>query len=210
MAGRFLSVLQDDPMRIPLRFLGRLMALQLSLQSNVELKGRVVILGRPLIDIRQGSRLILGKDVTLNSRNRGYHLNMFGPVKLFADRPGAEIWIGDQTRIAGTCIHAYRSVVIGKRCLISANCQIFDGNAHDLSFPGVEDRIHTEGSSQPIVIEDDVWIGANSIILPGVRIGKGAIVAAGSVVTRNVPPMAVARGNPAKVFLDYEELSKPA
>jgi acetyltransferase-like isoleucine patch superfamily enzyme len=58
------------------------------------------------------------------------------------------------------------------------------------------------------VIEDDVWIGANSIVLPGVTIGKGAVIAAGSVVTKNVPPMAVARGNPAQVILDYRELSQ--
>jgi len=93
--------------------------------------------------------------------------------------------------------------MIGKRCLIAGNCQIIDSNGHDLSFPDVENRLNTEGSSYPIVIEDDVWIGANSVVLPGVRIGRGSIIGANSVVSASIPPMVVARGNPATVVLDY-------
>lgn len=203
MPGKLFRVLQDDPGRLPARLWGRLRALLLGMQANVTLEGRIHILGAPVIDIRQGSRLTLGNGVILTSRNRGYHLNIGAPVKLFADRPGAEIRIGEGTRIAGSCIHAKKSIVIGKRCLIAGNCQIIDSNGHDLSFPDVEQRTQTEGASYPIVIEDDVWIGANSIVLPGVRIGKGAVIVANSVVSANVPPMVVARGNPATVVLDY-------
>jgi acetyltransferase-like isoleucine patch superfamily enzyme len=53
------------------------------------------------------------------------------------------------------------------------------------------------------VIEDDVWLGANTVVLPGVTIGRGAVIGANSVVSSNVPPMVVARGNPAEVVLDY-------
>jgi len=202
MPGNFSRVLQEDPGRILARLWGRLRAWQLSMQSNVTLEGTVHILGAPLIDIRKGSNLTLGNGVILTSRNKGYH-NIPAPVKFFADRPGAEIRIGDDTRIAGSCIHAQNSVVIGKRCLIAGNCQIIDSNGHDLSFPNVERRVRSEGSSYPIVIEDDVWIGAGSIVLPGVRIGKGSVIVANSVVSASVPPMVVARGNPATVVLDY-------
>jgi acetyltransferase-like isoleucine patch superfamily enzyme len=89
---------------------------------------------------------------------------------------------------------------VGRRCLIAANCQIIDGSGHDLSFENVENRINTKGSARPIIIEDDVWIGAQTIVLPGVRIGKGSVIGAGSVVTRDVPPFTVAAGNPAKVI----------
>lgn len=166
--------------------------------------------GRPLIDIRNGSRLILGDGVLLNSRNRGYHVNMYGPVKLFADRPGAIISIGNMTRIHGSCIHAWRSVQIGQRCLIAANCQILDSNGHDCCFGNVTQRIHTSGSARPVAIEDDVWVGANSMVLPGVTIGRGSIIAAGSVVVGDVPPMAIARGNPATVvaFSDDETIQQ--
>lgn len=202
MPGKFTRVLQDDPGRLPARLLGKLLALRLSMRSNVVLEGAVRILGVPMIDIRKGSKLTLGDGVILTSRNRGYHLNIPAQVKLFADRTGAEIRIGAETRIAGSCIHAQRSVVIGKRCLIAGNCQIVDSNGHELSFPNVQDRLHTEGASSPIVIEDDVWLGTNTVVLPGVRIGRGAVIGANSVVSANIPAMTVARGNPAEVVLD--------
>jgi acetyltransferase-like isoleucine patch superfamily enzyme len=128
---------------------------------------------------------------------------MAAPTKLFAYLPGAEIRIGDDTGIAGSCITAHRSVIIGKRCLIAGNCQIMDNNAHDLSFPNVENRRRTTGTISPVVIEDDVWLGANTVVLPGVRIGRGSVIGANSVVSSNIPPMVVARGNPAEVVLDY-------
>jgi len=202
MPGKLSRVLQDDPGRLPARLMGRLLALRLSMRSNVVLEGAVRILGVPLIDIRKGSKLTLGDGVILTSRNRGYHLNIHAPVKLFADRPGAEIRIGAETRIAGSCIHAQRSVVIGKRCLIAGDCQIVDSNGHELSFPNVQNRLRTDGASSPIVIEDDVWLGTNTVVLPGVRIGRGAVIGANSVVSANIPAMSVARGNPAEVVLD--------
>ncbi|EML0281075.1 acyltransferase [Vibrio alginolyticus] len=112
--------------------------------------------------------------------------------------------MGANTRIHGTCIHAYESITIGKNCLIAANCQIFDGSGHDLSFSDVENRINTRGVSKPVLIEDNVWIGINSIILPGVTIGNGSVIAANSVVTKDIPPMVLAGGNPAKIIKRYE------
>ena len=203
MLGKLFRMLRDDPVRIPDRIWGELLALRLSLKRNVVLEGKVVIIGRPLIDIRKGCKLYLGNGVILTSKSKGYHLNMPSPVKLFAYLPGAEIRIGDETGIAGSCVTAHRSVTIGKRCLIAANCQIMDNNAHDLSFPDVEKRRQSAGSCLPVVIEDDVWLGTNTVVLPGVRIGRGSIIGANSVVCSNVPPMVVARGNPAEVVLDY-------
>ena len=203
MPGKFARTLEDDPGRIPMRLWGAWRAFLLRGQSNITLEGKVSILGSPLIDIRKGSTLTLGDGVILTSRNKGYHFNIPAPVKLFADRPGAEIRIGERTRIAGACLHAQRSITIGKRCLIAGNCQIIDSNGHDLSFPNVERRGNREGASYPIVIEDDVWLGAGSIVLPGVRIGKGSVIVANSVVSASIPSMVVARGNPATVVLDY-------
>lgn len=78
-----------------------------------------------------------------------------------------------------------------------------DSNGHDLSFPNVAERIHTEGTSKPVVISDNVWIGANVVVLPGVTIGKGSVISANSVVTKDIPQMVVAGGNPAVILKDY-------
>lgn len=105
-----------------------------------------------------------------------------------------------------------KNIRIGKRCWIQQGCTFFDrggitlGNDvfigpkvnlitinHD---PDPDNRSATYG--RPIVVEDKVWIGINSTVLPGVTIGYGAIVGANSVVTRDVPPMTVVAGNPAR------------
>lgn len=175
----------------------------------------VVIKGRPIIDIQNGGQVVIGDDVTLNSRNYGYHLNMHSPVKLIADRAQAKIVVGSSTRIHGSCIHAYSSVIIGDHCLIAANCQIIDGSGHDLSFDNLSHRSEPDSRGVPIVIDDYVWLGANCIVLPGVHIGRGSVIGAGSVVTRDVPAMVVAAGNPAKVVREaggaaLSEYSGPA
>lgn len=168
--------------------------------NGLKINGKITVLGKPIITIRNDASIVIDDNVTLNSINLGYHVNMHSPVKLFADRKNAYIHVGENTRIHGSCIHAYNRIIIGKNCLISANCQIFDGHGHDLSFDDVKNRINTKGGSKPIIIHDNVWICINSIILPGVTIGEGSIIAAGSVVTNDVPPFTVAGGNPAKTI----------
>ena len=161
--------------------------------------------GIPLIDVRKGSFLEIGENVTLNSNNYDYHINMHSPVKLFADREGAIIKIGDNSRIHGTCIHAYKSITIGKNCLIAANTNIIDCNGHDLSFDNPSNRINTQGTAKPVTIEDNVWIGANCTILAGVNIGAGSIISANSVVVKDIPSMVIAGGNPAKIIKDFSD-----
>lgn len=164
------------------------------------------IKGLPHIEIHDGATIVVGCNVTLNSWNANYHVNMHSGVKLLASMSGASIEIGDDSRIHGACIHATRSVRIGKKCLIAANTQIFDANGHDSCFPAVEDRILTRDEGRPIEIEDNVWVGISSIVLPGVKIGTGSIVAAASVVTRDVPPFVIVAGNPARIVKDQREL----
>ncbi|RLC11165.1 MAG: acyltransferase [Deltaproteobacteria bacterium] len=95
--------------------------------------------------------------------------------------------IGDRTQI-----HCCRNVSIGDYVLISWDVNILENNFHTT----------TDGKigSFPIIIEDWVWIGCRAIILPGVTVGKGAIIAAGAVVTKDVPKGTLVAGNPAKVI----------
>ncbi|MBA6301927.1 acyltransferase [Colwellia sp. MB02u-14] len=173
---------------------------RLSTKHNIDIQGQLNLNGIPMIDIWEKCQLIIDDGVVLNSRNKGYHINMHSPVKLLADSAGAVIKIGSNTRIHGTCIHANQSIKIGKNCLIAANCHIFDNNGHDISFPLVANRVNTKGKSIPVEIKDNVWIGANSIILPGVTIGEGSVISANSVVNIDIPAMVVAGGNPAIII----------
>ncbi len=168
-------------------------------------KGKVRIRGCPTVVVSRNARIELGENVVLNSYKRSYHLNMHSSVKLMADRDNAVVTIGQNTRINGACIHAYECVRIGANCLIAANTQIFDGSGHDLCMDDPARRRLSVGSSKAVHIDDDVWIGANCIIMPGVTIGAGSVIAAGSVVTRDVPSMCIAGGNPARVIRVYNK-----
>jgi acetyltransferase-like isoleucine patch superfamily enzyme len=106
---------------------------------------------------------------------------------------GAVLRIGKGTYLnRNTVVVANTRVEIGRNCRISWDVVIMDDDQH--AVPG------TDGGPRPVVIEDDVWIGCRAIILKGVRIGTGAIVAAGAVVTKDVPPQAIVGGVPARVL----------
>lgn len=174
-------------------------------RSKIKSAGRLSVSGNPIVVLKGNVRLILGDNVSLKSNPISYHMHMHSPAKILADRDGAIIEIGNNTRINGACIHAYEHIKIGDNCLIAANTQIVDGAGHDLSMDDPANRINTRGVSKPIIIKDSVWIGANCIVLPGVTIGEGSVIATGSVVTKDVPPICLAGGNPAKVIRYYEK-----
>jgi acetyltransferase-like isoleucine patch superfamily enzyme len=107
---------------------------------------------------------------------------------------GGCVTIGARCRIGeGVSIEANESVVVGDGVSLGPWCKIIDNNFHPLH----GDR-HRRPASQPVVIEDDVKIGAHVIVLPGVRIARGAQVRDEAVVTRAVPANAVVGGNPAR------------
>lgn len=112
--------------------------------------------------------------------------------------PHPKIYIGAHTYInRNTFLDAVESLIVGKSCGIGPNCYITD---HD---HGRDPKLPPLGQSmiaKPTCIGDRVWIGANVTILKGVTIGDRTIVGAGSVVTRSLPPDAVAVGNPARVI----------
>ena len=162
-----------------------------------KLRGTPVVRGVPQLELCSGSTLELGDGVVLDSRQTGYHVKMFGSVRILTDRAGARISIGERTYVHASGLHASDSIVIGSRCLIAGNCQLFDSNGHELAFDAPHERLTRRDVPRPIVIEDDVWLGTGVIVLPGTHIGEGAVVAAGSVVGGRVAPRTLVRGNPA-------------
>ena len=86
-------------------------------------------------------------------------------------------------------------IKVGDDVVIGPYVKIRDSDSHHFEYPGYEKK-----TTAPIIIENHVWVGLNVIILKGVTIGEGAVIAAGSVVTKNVPPHCLAGGNPATVL----------
>ena len=113
--------------------------------------------------------------------------------------PGIKVEIGDNVDIAKqVIITTSGGVSIGDRTLIGYRTQILSSN-HEI--PDNRAMIFTSGHQhKKVTIENDVWIGANCLILPGVTIGEGAVVAGGSVVTKDVPAYAIVGGTPAKII----------
>jgi acetyltransferase-like isoleucine patch superfamily enzyme len=133
--------------------------------------------------IKNGS-IKVGRKVQLH---RGVKLSAWG------NEYSTEIIIGDNTSIGDrTEIHAGKSVKIGCGCNIAWDVCIMDRDYHKFNSETEEIK--------PVTIGDNVWIGCKAVILKGITIGEGAVVAAGSVVTKDVPPKTLVGGNPAKVL----------
>ena len=115
------------------------------------------------------------------------------PVELCTG-PAGRLVIGRETHIHdGSAIGASGSIDIGARVRIGPYAMIVDTDYNDTYHRNI--RL----APQPVVIEDDVWIGAKACVMPGVRVGRGAIVGYGAVVTQDVPPNTVVAGVPAQV-----------
>lgn len=129
-------------------------------------------------------------------RSTGRNINIASSV-VFGR--GARITIGTDSGIGeGSRIVCMDDVNIGDDVMIGPEVMILTGG-HAFDDPAIrliDQRIITA----PVVIENDVWIGARAILLPGITVGRRSVVAAGSVVTKNVPPGSVVGGNPARVI----------
>jgi maltose O-acetyltransferase len=115
---------------------------------------------------------------------------------------GRNIHIGDHVYLNFSCtVFDNNEVHIGHHVMIGPVVQIYTV-AHAVH---AESRIRGEEVAKPIVIEDNVWLGGGAILLPGVRVGRNAVVGAGAVVTRSVPANTVVVGNPARVIREIEQ-----
>ena len=173
--------------------------------------------------ISPGARFLRGGSVANIARRReriivGTGCRIAGQLLVFrhggAIRVGGWCYIGEASRVwSANDIH------IGDRVLISHNVNVHDSDSHALDaqsrhqqFRAIAISGHPEGApdidSRPIVIEDDVWIGFNSIVLKGSRIGARTIVAAGSIVMGDVPPDSLYVGNEVRRKLNADDRRK--
>jgi acetyltransferase-like isoleucine patch superfamily enzyme len=163
------------------RILDRLVTMSLR-RRGVSVQGKVVITGKP------------PRVVNLGAIALGYKVKFRAPshkIRLKAN-PNATISIGDRTFLNdGVVVNASVGISIGKHCLIGDGVEMFDTDFHQI-------EEGAEVTTAPIKIGDNVWIGREALILPGVEIGDHSVVGARSVVTKSIPARVVAAGVPAK------------
>jgi acetyltransferase-like isoleucine patch superfamily enzyme len=180
-AGRFLTSAARVRQRLRSEGLASYL-LGLWLRTRFQRAGRLVVHGGlplPRVDNR-GGQIEIG------------NCGLFSGVR-FECWAGATIRVGDGTYLnRGSEVVAARSVTIGRDCRIARDVIIMDTDQHEV--PGHALLI------EPVEIEDRVWIGARAIVLKGVRIGHDSVIAAGAVVTSDVPPRTVVGGVPARVL----------
>ena len=162
------------------------------LGSNVQLPGQLNLVTRGNNVIAIGDNFYFSSGDAVNPISS----NLQGAIYL---EKGASLKIGNNVGMSSTRMWVHDSVTIGDNVKVGACVLITDTDAHPLDY--LDRRTSNDGTkSAPIVIEDDVWVGAHSIILKGVTIGARSIIGAGSVVTKNIPADCVAAGNPCKMI----------
>lgn len=178
-----------------------------------------------------GAGLILGKGLVVRHPGRiscGHRVAVDDYVLLDASGAGEQgIRLEDEVVISRQCVIqgklgpisiGYRSdigcntvlssvsgITIGQCVLLAGNCYLGGGQYahHRKDVPMMDQGLTSTGT--PLTIEDDVWVGAGAVILDGVTLGRGCIIGAGAVVTRDIPPYAIAAGIPARVLRMREE-----
>ncbi len=157
----------------------------------------VVMNGRPLIRCARGGTLEIMEGVKINTRVSSNPVIGRQRTSLAVMAPGARMIIGKSVGMSGACICAAQCVEIGESTIIGADALITDTDFHTPG-PGWTWSNDAAGTSKPVRIGKGCFIGARAIILKGVTIGDGVVVAAGAVVSRDVPPEHLAAGNPAE------------
>lgn len=175
----------------------------LLLINNIKYGKGINIYGKLIINKNRLSTIRIGNFVHIQSRNSMYYLNLNTITKFVTVKKEANITIGNGCDINGSTLSCRStSISIGNDVLIAGNCTITDSDWHNVLPIDKRSREYCQfvATDKAVYIEDNVWIGLNCIILKGVKIGKGSVIAAGSVVVCDIPPMVVAGGNPAKVI----------
>ncbi len=139
-----------------------------------------------------GSHISLGNNCRLRSSLLSNYIGLNRPCMISTLNSHARIIIGDNVGMSGVVIGCAKEIIIGNNVLIGANCTITDTDWHDL--------LQDKDKTMNVVIEDNVFIGLDTTILKGVRIGRNSIIGAKSLVIGEIPENVIAGGNPCKVI----------
>lgn len=157
--------------------------------KGLEIRGKLFV--------RNHGTIKIGQNFTANCKMSSNPVG--GPYQTaFAVSAGASLIIGDNVGISGTAIMCNKGISIGNNTQIGSGCCIYDTDFHSIDYLLRRDMKTDKPIEKEVVIGNDVFIGARSMILKGVHIGDGAVIGAGSVVTRNIPEFEIWAGNPAR------------
>lgn len=165
--------------------------------NDVNSKDVHVCKGCPIIDIKKGASINWGKDIWLNNF---HNTSWYSRCMIHVGADGC-LTIGDHSGMNGALIYCDNSITIGSHVNVGGGTRVYDTNFHPTDWRarrGLE--FNKTPMTAPIVIGDDVFIGTNCIIGKGVHIGDRSVIAAGSVVVKDIPADCIAGGNPCKVI----------
>lgn len=174
---------------------------------------RARIFNHIYLDIHPEAHVRIGDDFILTSDDNINPLCRHQRGCIVAERASTVIEMGHHVGMSSPCVWAKERITIGNHVNIGGDCIIMDSDAHNLDwrirdsgemFSAKESMDGHTAKCAPIVIEDHVLIGARSIILKGVTIGRGSVIGAGSVVVKSIPAGCIAAGNPCKVIKRLE------
>lgn len=165
------------------------------------------------ISVIGGGKIAIGNNFMMTSMD-GINPISSNLMGCFYTEAGAEISIGDNVGMSATRMWIRQKLTIGNNVNVGANVLLIDNDCHqidyrmrrhDASKHFSPEELHDCVHSSPIIIEDDVWIGAHTLVLKGVTIGARSIIGAGSVVTKSIPADCIAAGNPCRVIRKLEQ-----
>lgn len=166
---------------------------------GVECGKHCVVHGKLYVHLFPSAKVKIGDNLYFSS---GWGINALCANKrgmIYATHDAC-VTIGNNVGMSSTVLWSHIKITIGNHVKIGGNCIIIDTDAHNMNYLLRRSPSTDGGISEPVTIEDDVFIGANCIILKGVTIGARSIIAAGSVVTKSIPADCIAGGNPAKII----------
>ena len=175
------------------------LAVKLSLILNNVKHKSIRCNGRPYIAVSPKGSCVIGENFSMNNGVRHNPIGFPQPCQIVVTA-NAKLNIGNNVGISQASIICHKAISIGDYVKIGGGVKIYDTNFHSLDPIVRRDPVKDmqEKKCSPVIIEHDVFIGAGSIILSGVTIGASSIVAAGSVVVKNIPPNEIWGGNPDK------------
>lgn len=172
--------------------------------NRVEHKG-IICHGVPFIAVAKGGICRISDNFSMNNNLRFNPIGYPQPC-MFVVTKGSILTIGENVGISQTSLICHHSITIGNNVKIGGGVKIYDTDFHSLN-PEVRKNHSLDMKTKkvaPVVIQDNVFIGAGTIVLKGVTIGENSVVGAGSVVTKSIPANEIWGGNPAKFIRKIE------